>query len=455
MIRISKRLWCFAAIGIFGWLAGSSLACATDIASEPENHNGCRVEHMDVQGLAHTDESWLRAYVGLTFPRDVSEEDAVAVRNHLMTTDIFTDVRVVVRRLNADLCDLDVHIVEKWTLIPVVRGAYGGGTPLLVVGGYQTNAFGKLRAIGGEIRKYGTLAPGFFLFAKSPRAWNGSGSYGGELWLDRRRRSFLDDDGMMYGYADSEAWTFKYELLYPLGEHRQGGGHLQGGVHLDLVRENATTFSDKHGDLNPMLKPADVSIPTLTTSSSLLMPMVVYDHVTVDGMEMGGLRGMFRAGGQVADTKYRGATESEVFWYEKLPLRLNMAVHGFAGRQGSDTLRNLYFLGGFDSVRGLPDGVHYGKTIAYGNFEMRWLALESKFLHVQPAIFGDHGTAFSEINDAYAHRESAVGVGLRFAVPQVYRLLVRVDYGWSVGHTKTRGLSIGLGQFFQPYKLFF
>lgn len=455
MIRIYKPLlWQFIVQSLSGWMICAFLVSGTVLA-ESRPDSGCRVEHMDIKGLTRTDEMWLRAYVGLIFPRLVTDDDAAAIRNHLMTTDIFTDARVVVRRVRGDLCELDVHIVEKWTLIPVVRGAYGGGTPLLVVGGYETNAFGKLGAIGGEIRKYGTMSPGFFLFAKSPRAWNGAGSYGGELWLDRRRRSFLDRDGMMYGYADSEAWTFKYELLYPMSERRQGSGQLQAGVHLELVRENATTFSDKNGDLNPALKPSDVSVPTIVTSSSLIMPMVVYDQLTLDGMEMGGARGMFRAGGQIADTKYRGATEAEFFWYEKLPLKLNMAVHGFAGRQGSDTLRNLYFLGGFDSVRGLPDGVHYGKTMAYSNFELRWLALESKFLHVQPAIFGDHGTAFSDTNDAYAHRESAVGVGLRFAVPQIYRLLVRVDYGWSLGPTKTRGLSIGLGQFFQPYKLFF
>ena len=453
MIRIFERsLWCFVAGSLSaGVLCATALNAAQVLTPMPSQ--GCMVEHMDVQGLTRTDEAWLRSYLGLSFPRTVTDDDDVTeVRNHLMTTDIFTDARVVVRRLSPQLCELDINIVEKWTLIPVVRGAYGGGTPLLVVGGYETNAGGKLKLIGAEIRKYGTMSPGFFLYAKSPRAWNGTGSFGSELWLDRRRRSFLDDDGNIYGYADSEAWTFKYELLYPLGERDL---HLQAGVHFELVRENATTFSDKNGDLSENLRPTDVSVPTVVTSSALVLPMVVYDHLSVDGMEMGGVRGMFRAGGQIADNKYRGATESEVFWYEKLPLKLNLAGHGFAGRQGSDTLRNLYFLGGFDSVRGLPDGVHYGKTIAYGNFEMRWLGFESKFLHMQPAFFFDHGTAFSEAQDAYSHRESAVGLGLRFAVPQIYRLLVRIDYGWSVGQTKTRGLSIGLGQFFQPYKLFF
>lgn len=426
-------------------------------AEAVKSKNGCHVDHLEIQGLNRTDEVWLRDYLGMTFPRDVEDADVTEMRNHLMTTDIFTDMTILLRRVDEqkNTCDLTVNIVEKWTTIPVIRGAYGGGTPLLVLGGYETNAMGSLKAIGGEIRRYGNMAPGFFLFAKSPRAWRGAGSFGAEMWLDRRRRSFLDNDGEIFGYADSEAWTFKYEVLYPVGELIGHGAKLQAGVHLELNRENPTTFADKYGEVNPSLKPSDVGVPTITTSSVLILPMIAYDHVIVDGTEMDGLRGMFRAGEQVADDKFYSAAETEVFWYARLPAKFNIALHGFGGRQGSDSLRNLYFLGGFDSVRGLPDGVHYGKNIAYGNFELRYLAMESKYLHLQSAVFADHGSAFSRPDEALANRESAVGIGFRFSVPQVYRLLIRIDYGWSVGHTKSQGLSIGLGQFFQPYKLSF
>ncbi len=416
---------------------------------------GCRVEAYHLYGLKRTEESWFVAYLDLKLPRLLGEADEQEIREHIMTADIFSNAEVHLLRINRELCELNIKVVEKWTTIPVIRGAYGGGTPLLVVGGYETNAMGKLYAVGGEVRKYGTMAPGFFLFAKSPRAWNGRGSVGGELWLDRRRRAFFDDSGKVYGYADSEAWTFKYQILYPLSDRAPGSGVWQAGMHLELVSENATTFTDKDSIPSDVLKPQDLSVPDAIRSSAVVMPMVAFDKLVVDGLDMNGVRSSIRAGGQVAQQKFSSAAEAEIFWYQRLPAKINLAAHGFAGSQGSDSLRNLYFLGGFDSIRGLPDGVHYGKNMVYGNAELRWLGFESKFLHLQSAVFADHGSAFSKREDGYNNRETSIGFGARIAVPQVYRLLVRIDYGWSVGHTKSQGLSIGLGQFFQPYKLFF
>lgn len=417
--------------------------------------SSCRVDRAEVIGLKGTDHDWFQNYLDLSFPKEMTTDDALAIRNRIMTTDVFSQVTVRLDDSAASACVLVIEVSEKWTTIPVIRGAYGGGTPLLVIGGYETHAFGRLYSLGLEARRYGSRPPGFFLFGKMPRAWNGYGSVGGELWLDRRRRAFFDSDGNVNAYADSEAWTGKSQLLYPLHKDIFGNGILQGGFHAELIRESPAVFNNKELQEDNALKPLDVSTSSVFEETAVLLPMLAYDRLTVDQLEMYGERVTVKVGAQASKIMTSGASEFEGFFYRRVGGDVNIALHGFAGVQGSNSLRNLYFLGGFDSVRGLPDGIHYGTKMAYSNAELRWRGLKHKYLQAQTAFFLDHGSAFSTPGDWSSHRETAVGLGVRMSVPQIYRLVLRVDYGWSIGQTKTRGLSIGLGQFFQPYKLFY
>lgn len=424
-------------------------------AEAEEQSERCTVDHAEIRGLSRTDPQWLSDYLGLSFPLQMNIDDAVAVRGRIMTTDVYTAASVSLEHVSQTECSLSIEVVEKWTTIPVIRGAYGGGTPLVVVGGYETHAQGKLYLLGLEARRYGSRPPGLFAFAKSPRAWRGRGSFGSELWLDRRRRAFFDSEGQINAYADSEAWVGKFQWLYPLSLWNSNFSDLQGGIHAELTRESPSTFNDRNLERNEELKPTDLSTPHSYQWTATLMPMIAHDKITVDAISLDGSRTTLKMGGQVAENARSGAAEFETFAYHRYASVVNLAVHGFAGTQGSDSLKNVYFLGGFDSVRGLPDGIHYGTRMMYGNAELRYLALRANYLELQTAAFVDHGTAFSKPEDFRENRETALGVGLRFSVPQIYRLLVRIDYGWSVGHTKSQGLSIGLGQFFQPYKLTF
>jgi hypothetical protein len=67
----------------------------------------------------------------------------------------------------------------------------------------------------------------------------------------------------------------------------------------------------------------------------------------------------------------------------------------------------------------------------------------------------DSGSAWMRGGKFSDGRETSFGGGIRIAIPQIYRFVIRIDYGMSLGSTKSRGLSIGLNQFFQPYKLVF
>lgn len=413
----------------------------------------CQNPTFKIQGLMRTDEAWLRDYLALDNQSRWSQNQQDKLQAKILTTDIFTAVDIQTAATSG-VCLVVIDLKEKWTRIPVVRGAYGGGTPLLILGGYETNSFGRLLAMGGEVRRYGGMAPGAFFFFKSPRAWRGRGLWGGELWLDRRRRDFFDDDANIYGYVSSDSWTGKFHLLYPLDDDADDGWQI--GFQSQILRENPARFNaqrDYKGQKKGL--PADLSVNENAGYGALVAPMLAYDNLTVEGLNYAGIKGKLSLGGaRGADSAGRFA-ESELYGFLKLPGDVNLAGRLFAASTSQNTVAAVYYLGGFDSVRGLPDGIHYGDTIAYGNFEARVIASKMKYAHIQPAIFLDTGSAWMRGANFSKGRETSVGGGVRISIPQVYRFIIRVDYGVSVGNTKSRGLSIGLNQFFQPYKLVF
>jgi outer membrane protein assembly factor BamA len=419
----------------------------------------CIISKIDVLGANRTDQHWIIDYLNVDLPVESDQIDTVGLRQKLMTTDIFTAVDVSVKEHLHDKshCSLLVDISEKWTFIPVIRGVYGGGTPLSVLGAYETNAFGQNKLIGGEMQRYGNMPPGFLLYGKSPHAWRGTGSYGGEFYLERRRRAFFDQEGTLTSYADSEANTAKFRLLLPVPIHflpESIASHLQLGLHAEVRLERPTQLKDKN--LEP-LSSRVVNGLTMTDQperSLLVAPMVVFDDVNVHLLEEDGLRVTSKIGVQHMESHAPStASETEIFAYRIMGGGLNFASHFFYGDQNRKTLRNVYFLGGFDSVRGLPDGIHFGTKILFANFEARHMTAKFKRLHVQSAIFTDMGSASDDRQALSLRQETSLGLGLRLSVPQVYRLLLRVDYAKSIGRTECQGFSVGLGQFFQPYKL--
>ena len=432
----------------------ASIAILNALFSYSTSSHACATVDYSVTGLTQTNEVWLRDYLELDSFIPKSQLDLDRLRQHLTTTDIFSQVSISQTLTANGHCSVLIDVKEKLTRIPVIRGAYGGGTPLFILGGYETNAFGQLMAIGGEVRRYGNMAPGAFFFFKSPRAWRGRGLWGGELWLDRRRRAFFDPEAKFFGYADSEAWTTKWQWLYPLNSASRG--IWQAGFQLQAFRENPTTFhleTSYQGEVKTA--PNDLMLNSSPGFGGLLAPVLAYDGLIVDGLNFDGVKSRASTGVARGANSSGSFSEVEIFTYLNLPAQINLAGRLYAATTTQNTAGGVYYLGGFDSVRGLPDGIHYGNKIAYGNVEARVIAAKMRYAHIQPAIFFDTGSAWMAGHSPYDGRETSVGGGVRIAVPQVYRLVLRVDYGLSLGHTKSKGLSIGLNQFFQPYKMVF
>jgi outer membrane protein assembly factor BamA len=385
------------------------------------------VEEVKFLGLQRTDEDWLRNQLDFQLPRTFLASELEFLRNRLLTYSIFTRVD-----LRADGKTLIIDVSEKWTLIPVIRGAYGGGTPLRVFGVYDIHSFGRRLTLGAEGRKYGDAPWSTVGFLRAPYLARGRVNAGLELWRDHRIQDLYDEDLNEIGEITYDQVRTKGRIAF--GSRR---AHTKYGLDFELVKGRS---DDSEG-------PSELGRCT-DGWCGLILPTVIFDNVIIDNVSMDGLRAIARWG--LIQESAGSFAEFETYYYQPLGFDLELALHGFARKSSTATTETVVFLGGFDSVRGFPDGAAFGNEAGFANAELRWLAAKFEYVWLQFGPFADFGAA--KLGESDFRRLASAGFGLRLAIPQVYRLVFRLDYGWSLAGKRSQGISAGMNQFFDPYR---
>lgn len=459
------------------------------------------------EGLSRTRESWVREYLALDESHQYSAFELEQLKKHLLTTGAFTKVELkVISDWNkrqphhhektetnpekespgsdTSLCSgpkysasgfgttksreqlICIGVEEKWTTLPVLRGEFGGGTPLRVLGIYDIHTFGSLITTGAEFRQYGSSDPGFVAWAKAPRFKDGRYSLGTEIWKDIRMRTIYDSSGLALGEFEERASRLRVFYFHPLNQNslkarilsrsshdskdsidqKNSGsnsslGTHQAGFDLHIYKQNPTIFKPlKYGASSPF------SFETKSELGARLYLTTIFDNITIDQYDYDGLRNILRLG---VDLNGKFVSEIQTFGYA-LFSDLNLATHfTLQNRSGSD-LSEQRFLGGFDGIRGFKDGAQVGPKSWQWNNEVKWNLLRTSQVWLMAAGFIDTGRAGQhlEIKDGI----SSTGFGIRIASPKIYRLMLRLDHGWAIDGSKQKGFSIGLNDFFQPYR---
>lgn len=405
-----------------------------------------KIYRVDLKGQVRTDSTWLLDYLGLACPCELSDSDLEAIRSKLLTTQVFQYVSVQLASVPeaVDGFALEIETQEKWTLIPVLRGALGGGTPLIVAGIYDTHTFGSLWTVGAETRSYGSAPTGGVAWIRAPRWRDGHHYLNLEVWRDNRIRSVYDRDDKEAAQIYGSATAVIAEALAPL----EIGSKSPWQVGLRLhVREQHTLEWHK-----PKTGMDAGDFDLRATNQKRLLARLVYDDMAVLQQNLQGLRLLLNVGPTWSDNGQQATLEQELFWYGLWDEDWNLAFHEWLGLSHDRSYQSLFFLGGFDSVRGLPDGVMYGNKAVYGNLELRKIFLRSRYVWWQAATYIDYGTAANATRDWSANDRTSWGIGLRLAVPQVNRLVLRVDYAWSLNQPQMSSISIGMNQFIDPYR---
>ena len=413
------------------------------------------IHRIEIQGAVRTDPSWIQDYLSVQAPISLSGQDLDHLRLKLMTTDIFKDVEFSTRRSPGESGEtLIINLFEKWTTIPVMRAAYGGGTPLTVVGLYDTNGFGRLWTLGGEMHKYGNAPTGGVIWARAPRWRQGYHVLGLELWNDYRVRTIYGKHTSPIGDFTTDIAMARTFFLIPLGERRTHdygiADRWQTGMDLKVRKQRIFPFHP--ADDQPRTPPADITWPSGPFYSSKVMPTLIFDNIIIDGLRFDGQRLILSCGSIITAIATNPAAEAEWFYYRSLTDDLVLAAHLLAGSVASHDPVDLYFLGGFDSLRGLPDGALYGNRALYTNVELRQLVLKSRYIWIQSALFSDVGNASSNAGSLVNNLYTTVGAGIRIFFPYVYRLAFRIDYGVSLNDSSLTGINAGMNDFFHPYR---
>lgn len=408
-----------------------------------------------VDGARRTNLQWLQEYLNLEFPASITRSELARLEAKIHNTEAFSYVRVRLQQVmgHPGQYRLDISLVEKWTTIPVVRGAFGGGTPLVVVGVYDVHTFGKLWTVGAEGRKYGNAPWGGVVWAKAPRWLQGKHEIGLELWKDNRIRDVFDPQDKAVGRFDSRSSMLRTYFTMPLAaaDMRQKSRVWQAGLDLKIRAQEPALFTPEKGS-SISLPPQDIVLPSKRAYSTAVQGKLILDDINISELNMEGLRFIAAAGPLWDEGHQFTSSELEAFYFVSMGSDWNLGLHGLVGSTNARSLQNLYFLGGFESIRGIPDGVLYGNQAAYTNLELRKIQARFSHLVIQSLAFIDSGTAAFQPDKLRDNLRTSAGIGVRLAIPQVHRLVFRIDYAWSLDNPGVRGFAIGMNQFFQPYK---
>jgi hypothetical protein len=410
-----------------------------------------RVIGIELVGATRTNIDWLKDYLDYDFPKVMTSNDTDLVMRKLLTTGVFSTVKASFAPTGEGDYWLRIEVDEKWTAIPIIRGVYGGGTPLTVLGAYDIHTLGRLLTLGGEVRKYGDAPPGFVVYARDPRRASGRYFLGLEFWRDFRRRQLFDREGELLGSIGTNASISRLRYLGPLSSVADANLSFPWkiGFNLEAMEEAPAVFDAENEDSLP---PKELVLTTKRIQQIKWLPTLQFDDIEINDLDFDGIRWTTKWGPLFDGEKRHGVGEAEFYWYEFMPFDLNMAAHALVGYSSDDSIQSQYFLGGFDSIRGFPDGIVYGSRAGYLNAELRQTSMKWKYLWLQSVGFVDIGGAGRNWDDAFQNSHSAVGAGIRIAVPQVYRLMLRIDYAWALDGSGAQGITAGLNQFFDPFR---
>ena len=410
-----------------------------------------QISEIKYYGIKWSDRDWIKSYLSISVPMTVTEEDLRHYEKMLLTTNVIYEAEAKIEDLPGGRKALAISIKEKWSLIPVIRGQFGGGTPLYVLGAYDTHSFGRFWTIGGEFQKYGDSPTSFVVYGKIPRAMGGKYFFGSEVWQVNRSRNLYSPDDKKALELDTKLDRVRARFLMPLAE---SGGMVTWRYGLDFVFEGQSAeVLKREAGFESTNEALLEKIGSLEESKGLsVLPTLVYDDVTINNISFDGLRVLYKLGTFVSSEENYLQSRLNVFYYNLLHPNWNIASQLSWIHNESKSYQAQNFLGGFDSVRGTPDGGIFGSKAFFANFELRHIIGKLKYTWFQGAVFFDWGMAHNDYGQITDHQRRSAGLGIRFYIPQTTRVMFRFDFAFDLDNSDNKGLSAGMNQFFQPYR---
>jgi outer membrane protein assembly factor BamA len=336
---------------------------------------------------------------------------------------------------------LRVVVDERWTILPNFRFGQGGDTFHFLLGLQDANLFGSYLQLGGQYSRLGD-ANAFALWFRDPRFLN-------ERMILSVDAAYADRTFSLYDRRGEREGGFTMNRKFAGASlEREWVWWLRNGLHLSytddafsyrFVSEAIEELQDEASGL-----PEDVRAVNLAFSTRI--GRVNQDNYRVRGTQLNlRLTQVLPLGG--VDDPYR-RFESYFFHFWSLPLKSDLGLRLGMGTNSSRQDQHLFYAGGLDTVRGVPNMRYRGPYYFLANMEWRVPSLDTRWLVVQHIFFADAVGVTPYPNEILGVSGASAGLGLRIISPKIYGFIIRVDYAFPVYDASGQSLSFGAGQFF-------
>jgi len=357
---------------------------------------------------------------------------------------IFHSVADAYYRDNKNQVHIQLTFSESFTTIPIVKITEGGGTSYLVAGVYDVNTLGKYLETGIQYESWNGEDGGVVWF-RNPRFMNQRVRFGADLWSVKRPRDLYEPDGTSQGdfvlyqrklnvFADKELFSgFTLGVGAELNKTQLLDGSMSGqlsmGVSQAIVNQN--------------------EVATHWGKVYLTLGRLNYDNVLLHG-QLSEFSIDYTSPDLGSDYEaYRASWDNKLFW--KVGKHANIGWRLKWAKTNSQKLQDLFYVGGFENVRGYFDGQLRGKQYWQSNLEYRDILFTSSWYYLQGNIFADVAQLIEPTTGIESNNNDvfySAGVGLRLGSPKIYRFIARLDIALNTSHPATSRISFAVQQFF-------
>lgn len=388
------------------------------------------ISAIEVTGLTRTELPTVLRELPFAAGEPVDEVTWDFAIKRLWNLGIFADVDGAVEKRGGRWVAV-LTVEERWTLIPLLAFGVGAGTGWFRAGATDANLAGKFLEAGAQYQRFGDFN-GFQAWAREPRLMQKRMD-----WLviaDRLVRPRGDFADQRLRIATEFAWTTWRDRL------RLGGRLALQQTH--FLTMDGQSLQGTQPDAVARIHELSVRVGRADAVR------LRQTGATVE------LRGSVIAADLVPGP---GARDFAQLWleanaFQMIGKRWNLAGRVQAAVQGDAPKQLRFHLGGLTEVRGYLDNHVRASRYALANLETRFVALDSRWIALMPAVFVDGGVAMDEARGVVPLLST--GGGVRILFPWMSDSGLRVDVaiplhdGCGGAATLCPTLSIGVYQFF-------
>ncbi len=367
--------------------------------SEDASSFPARIDQIRIAGLARTKESFIRQEIGFREGDVVTKEDFDLAVARLWNTTIFAHVHGHVMQEDGKTIAI-FELEDRWTLNPLLSFGSGGGASFFRVGATDANIGGRFLEAYGLYENFDGFHGGL-LMLRDPRLFG------------RRIDLSVQGDRLVRprsGFSDQRT-SGAVELAELFNRDRMRLG----------IR--ASVFANRF--LAPLETPPHYPMPTETL---FLEPRFRIGRIDTVRIRQEGVTLEVKPG--LGFTSSDVASEYVSFTGEVIALAMRGERWNFALRSRAATISKVpehleLYAGGLDLVRGFPDNFVRTRSFALVNLEARFVAFDSTWIALVPAVFVDGIAARSPQGDAGT--ALSAGGGVRIIIPKLVASGLRAD----------------------------